>query len=68
MPDAALLTATGARTTLAEVLGGSPAVLVFYRSGWCPYCSVALRGYQVELLPQLEGLGVKMLAISPQRA
>lgn len=49
------------------MLGGSPAVLVFYRGGWCPYCNVTLRSYQAELLPQLEGLGVKMVAISPQR-
>jgi peroxiredoxin len=62
-----LLTAAGTPTTLAEVLGGAPAVLVFYRGGWCPYCNVALRSYQAELLPQLEGLGVKMVAISPQR-
>jgi peroxiredoxin len=67
VPDVALLTATGARTTLAQVLGGSAAVLVFYRGGWCPYCNVALRSYQAELLPQLEGVGVKMVAISPQR-
>jgi peroxiredoxin len=67
MPDAALISATGTRTTLAQVLGSSPAVLVFYRGGWCPYCNVALRSYQAELLPQLEGVGVKMVAISPQR-
>jgi peroxiredoxin len=67
VPDAALLTAAGTPTSLDEVLGGSPAVLVFYRGGWCPYCNVALRSYQAELLPQLEGLGVKMVAISPQR-
>jgi peroxiredoxin len=67
VPDAALLSTTGAPTTLAEVLGGSPAVLVFYRGGWCPYCNVTLRSYQAELLPQLEGLRVKMVAISPQR-
>ena len=67
VPDAALLTAAGTPTSLDEVLGGSPAVLVFYRGGWCPYCNVALRSYQSELLPQLEGLGVKMVAISPQR-
>jgi peroxiredoxin len=65
--DAALLRATGAPTTLAGVLGGSPAVLVFYRGGWCPYCNVTLRSYQAELLPQLEGLGVRVVAISPQR-
>lgn len=67
VPDAALLTATGASTTVADVLGGSPAVLVFYRGGWCPYCNVALRSYHADLLLQLEGLGVKLVAISPQR-
>ena len=67
LPDAALLSASGAPTTLAEALGGAPAVLVFYRGGWCPYCNVALRSYQSELLPQLEGRGVKLVAISPQR-
>ena len=65
--DAALLRATGAPTTLAEVLAGSAAVLVFYRGGWCPYCNLTLRSYQAELLPQLDGLGVKLVAISPQR-
>ncbi len=67
IPDTALLSASGSPTTLGEVLAGSPAVLVFYRGGWCPYCNVALRRYQAELVPQLEGLGWKMVAISPQR-
>lgn len=67
VPDAALLTATGASTTLADALDGSPAVVVFYRGGWCPYCNVALRSYQSELLPQLAERGVKLVAISPQR-
>jgi peroxiredoxin len=67
VPDAALLTATGAPTTLAQVLDGTTAAVVFYRGGWCPYCNLTLRSYQAELLPQLEGLGVKLIAISPQR-
>jgi peroxiredoxin len=67
LPDTAVLSATGDPTTLARVLDGSPAVVVFYRGGWCPYCNVALRSYQAELLPGLEGLGVKLVAISPQR-
>jgi peroxiredoxin len=67
LADTALITASGDTTTLADLLDGSPAVLVFYRGGWCPYCNVTLRSYQADLLPQLEGLGAKLVAISPQR-
>ena len=28
-----------------------PAVIVFYRGGWCPYCNLALRTYQRDLCP-----------------
>ena len=44
----------------------APAVLVFYRGAWCPYCNIALRTYQRELLPQLRERGVQLVAISPQ--
>jgi peroxiredoxin len=39
---------------------------VFYRGGWCPYCNLALRTYQQELLPQLGAFGARLVAISPQ--
>ncbi|MCL2394011.1 MAG: AhpC/TSA family protein [Acidimicrobiaceae bacterium] len=67
LPETPLLTATGSRITLEQLLDGSPAVLVFYRGGWCPYCNVALRSYEADLLPDLEALGVRLIAISPQR-
>jgi peroxiredoxin len=43
-----------------------PAVIVFYRGGWCPYCNLALRTYQRELLPELGAFGARLVAISPQ--
>ena len=67
IPDASLLSASGNHIRLSDVLAGSPAVLVFYRGGWCPYCNLTLRTYQTELLPRLERLGLKLVAISPQR-
>lgn len=67
VPDASLLLVTGNSIRLSEVLDGSPAVLVFYRGGWCPYCNLTLRTYQDELLPKLKNLGFKLVAISPQR-
>ena len=61
LPDA-----QGGTVSLADLLTDGPAVLVFYRGAWCPYCNVALKAYQDEVLPTLAGLGVPLVAISPQ--
>jgi peroxiredoxin len=61
-----LTDATGTPITLEELVEAGPAVIVFYRGGWCPYCNLALRTYQHELLPQLPEFGARLVAISPQ--
>jgi peroxiredoxin len=66
MPDGELLDVDGKPTTLAETLGARPAVIIFYRGAWCPYCNLALRTYQAQLVPALAGRGVPLVAISPQ--
>ena len=66
LPDGELLDAGGQPTTLAQNLGGKPAVIVFYRGGWCPYCNIALRTYQAQLVPALAERGIGLVAISPQ--
>ena len=58
--------ATGRPVSLDEITEQGPAVIVFYRGGWCPYCNLALRTYQEELLPQLGAFGARLVAISPQ--
>jgi peroxiredoxin len=58
--------ATGAPVSLDQILQTGPAVIVFYRGGWCPYCNLALRTYQKELLPELVAFGARLVAISPQ--
>ncbi|MFI1917088.1 peroxiredoxin-like family protein [Nocardia sp. NPDC020380] len=58
--------ATGKPVSLDELVATGPAVIVFYRGGWCPYCNIALRTYQQELLPQLDAFGARLVAISPQ--
>jgi peroxiredoxin len=68
LPDGNLLDVGGQRTTLAGTLAGKPAVIVFYRGGWCPYCNIALRTYQAELVPALAMRGISLIAISPQTA
>jgi peroxiredoxin len=58
--------ATGAPVSLDRIVESGPAVIVFYRGGWCPYCNLALRTYQQELLPQLAAFGARLVGISPQ--
>ena len=67
MPDGDMLDARGAPTSLARLRGGRPAVVVFYRGAWCPYCNIALRTYQAELVPALGERGFELIAISPQK-
>ena len=58
--------ATGNPVTLDQLVESGPAVIVFYRGGWCPYCNLALRTYQRELLPELDKFGARLVALSPQ--
>ncbi|MFZ4237439.1 peroxiredoxin-like family protein [Streptomyces murinus] len=67
LPDADLLDAHGSPVTLHEALGRRPAVVVFYRGAWCPYCNLALRAYQDELVEPLAARGAGLIAISPQK-
>lgn len=62
----ALPDATGRTRTLEELTADGPAVIVFYRGGWCPYCNLALRTYQHDLVPQLDALSARLVAISPE--
>ena len=42
-----------------------PVVLSFYRGGWCPYCNIELRALQ-QRLPEIEALGARLVAITPE--
>jgi peroxiredoxin len=61
LPDA-----TGQPRTLDELTADGPAVIVFYRGGWCPYCNLTLRTYKRDLLPQLTAYSARLVAISPE--
>jgi peroxiredoxin len=61
LPDA-----TGQIRTLDELTADGPAVIVFYRGGWCPHCNVALRTYEHDLLPRLDADFARLVAISPE--
>jgi peroxiredoxin len=67
LSDFTLPDATGHEVSLSALVADGPAVLVFYRGGWCPYCNLALHQYQSELVPQLPAYGATLAAISPQK-
>ena len=62
VPEVTLPDATGRPVRLRDF---GPAVFVFYRGGWCPYCNLQLRAWQ-RALPTLQAAGVALVAISPQ--
>lgn len=66
MPDVPLATLAGKATTLKQQVAGKPAILVFYRGGWCPYCNLQLSELRL-IEKDVEKLGYQMIAISPDR-
>lgn len=64
-PDFTLPDERGEAVRLYPKLEAGPVVVVFYRGGWCPYCSLHLRAFQ-RLLPEFQKAGATLLAISPQ--
>jgi peroxiredoxin len=64
-PDVVLPDSPDGRMRLSDLLRRGPLVLKFYRGRWCPFCTLELRAYQ-RALPEIEALGAKLLAVSPQ--
>lgn len=64
VPDVALTDPAGEPVRLLELVGRQPAVLIFYRGGWCPYCNLHL-GQLQQVNDDLVALGYQILAISP---
>ena len=62
-PDATVKTPDGAAFDLGATLAEKPTVLVFYRGGWCPYCTrqlAELAGFE----PKFLALGFQIIALS----
>jgi peroxiredoxin len=65
-PDVTLTRADGSPVRLQDLVADQPAVLVFYRGGWCPYCNRHLSDLgQVE--DELRDLGYRIHAVSPDK-
>jgi peroxiredoxin len=64
-PDFLLPDVQGQLVSLSSLVHDGPAVLVFYRGGWCHYCNIQLRGLE-RFFPQMRATGASLVAISPQ--
>lgn len=64
-PDFALPDEHGRILRLSDRLARGPAVLLFVRGGWCPFCTMTLRAYQ-DYLPAFHEYGADLLAVTPQ--
>lgn len=63
-PDATLVRMDGGTIGIAEAYKELPLVLVFYRGGWCPYCTKHLKAIG-KVIPELTELGFQVIGISP---
>jgi peroxiredoxin len=64
-PNVTVKTADGSPVSLQALLMQKPTVLIFYRGGWCPYCSrqlAELKSIEQDLVNE----GYQILAISPE--
>lgn len=66
VPKAILKDRNGKNFDLNKAIAMQPTILVFYRGGWCPYCSKQLSALQT-LQPELLELGYQLLAISTDK-
>lgn len=66
IPDVVLRDAGGDEVKLRERVARQPAVLVFYRGGWCPFCTKHLMEL-AEIKDELLENGHEILAISPDQ-
>ncbi len=62
MPEARVKNAKGEELSLKQTTSGKPTILIFYRGGWCPFCT----RHMAELAKSQEALtamGYQILAI-----
>jgi len=66
VPELMLRTVDGKLFNLNEAIRNKPTVLIFYRGGWCPYCSKHLGQLQA-IETEIIKSGFQIIAISPDR-
>jgi peroxiredoxin len=63
IPDVSLRTEENQEVSLRKLVSEKPTVLIFYRGGWCPFCTRHLKDL-AGIEKDLEKQGAQLLAIS----
>ncbi|MBL4909854.1 MAG: peroxiredoxin family protein [Alteromonadaceae bacterium] len=66
VPAFTLPDAEGKQVSLIDLYQDKAVAIIFYRGDWCPYCIDQL-GTIAAVLPQIEALGVQVVAITPDK-
>lgn len=66
-PEVNLTAVDGKSSSLKQILGGKPSIIVFYRGGWCPFCNVQLSDLGKNEA-QIKAKGYQLVAVSPDMA
>lgn len=66
VPDVTLKMDAGKTVSLRKMVSEKPAVLIFYRGGWCPYCTKHLSAV-MDIEAAVLDAGYQILAISPDQ-
>lgn len=65
-PNAVLRTIENESVEFASLYADGPVVVVFYRGGWCPYCTKSLSAWDSKM-DEIEALGASFVAITPEK-
>jgi len=63
IPKVNLVDVDGKSFDLNAAVASKPTILIFYRGGWCPFCSKQLAGLQ-DIQADLTKMGYQLLAVS----
>ena len=66
IPDVSVTTIDDETVALRELAAQKPTMLIFYRGGWCPYCSRHMAELQ-QIESEIVELGYQIFAISVDR-
>lgn len=64
VPNIEITSITGEKSTLLDLAKEKPAIVLFYRGGWCPYCNAHLSEVGA-IEKEILDLGYQVIGISP---
>lgn len=64
-PDGVVVDVDGKQVSMADLYASGPVVVTFYRGGWCPFCTKALRDWEQAVTDVAEAGGT-FVAITPE--